>query len=240
EIVIMSINIFNHPYKADIDRQLEPLTRSLRNGDTITAIHTPIVLPLNTSSEIGGYARSLELPFGPKWIALNCERFSKETSSVQEFILARQVALFDKRSRYLHLPIAVVAVAIATLASNILFPFSIVAAVSIPSIAALAGAAIIAKRERNNEYYADLIAFRNCDYHVKQNILIHLENKIEEEGIHRRPSFIKNIFSGYPSSQARYNRLFWDSQNTDNFRGFVRDRLEARRVASEIELQELF
>lgn len=235
----MSINIFNHPYKADIDRKLEFLTRSLRSGDIITAIHTPIVLPLNTSSEIGGYARSLDLFFGPKWIALNCERFSKETSSMQEFILARQVALFNKSSRCLHFPIAGVAIAIAMLASSILFPSSILAAVSISIITALASAAIIAQRERNNEHYADLIAFRNCEYHVKQDVMIHLENKIEEEGTDRQPSLIKNIFSGYPSTKERHVRLFSDPQNTDDFKKHVTDRLEARYIANDIALEEL-
>ena len=71
---------------------------------------------------MGGYARSLGLPFGPKRIAINCDRLSEESDAIKEFILSRQVALFDKSSRCLHLPLAAVAVATAFIASSILFP----------------------------------------------------------------------------------------------------------------------
>lgn len=108
----MAIIFFKHPDLARVNQQLEPLTRSLLTGDTIKVIHTPIVLPLNTSDEIGGYARSLDFLF-KKYIAIDCNRLLEEIPIMQKFILARQIALFDKASRCLHLPIAAAAVATA-------------------------------------------------------------------------------------------------------------------------------
>lgn len=234
-----SINLFNHSNKPLIDNHVEILTRNLRPGDNIKVLHTPFVLPLGTSDEIGGYARSLGFSFGPKWIAVNIDRLSRETPSMQKFILARQIALFDKSSRCLHLPLAAVAVVIAAIASSILFPSSILAAVTIPAIVGLASAAKIATRERENEHYADLQAFRNCDYQAKEHVMICLEEKIEEEQAYKPQSFIKNIFSGYPSAQERHYRLFSDSQNTNDFRQCVINRLNAKDLAREIEMEEL-
>lgn len=205
----MSINIFNHPYKAEVNTKLVPIARTLCNGDSVTALHTPVVLPLTNSNEIGGYACSLGLPFGPKWIALNCDRFSRESTSMQEFILSRQVALFNKPSRYLHVPLAGLVVTIGSIASSILFPSSTVAVVVISTIIAAISANFIAKREQENEKYADLTAFRNCEDPCKENILQYFQTKIAEEANTPR-SFMKNAFSSYPSYAERYNQLVKD------------------------------
>lgn len=205
----MSINIFNHPYKAEVNTKLEPIVRTHCNGDSISALHTPIVLPISNSNEIGGYACSLGLPFGPKWIALNCDRFSRESPSMQEFILARQVALFNKPSRYLHLPLAATVLTIGYIASSILFPSSIIPALLISTITAVISANFIAKREQENEKYADLAAFRICQDTCKKNILQYFQAKIAEEALTPR-SFIKNTFFSYPSYEERYNQLVRD------------------------------
>lgn len=221
----MAINFFNHPSIGLINEQIKLLTQTLRPGDTIKAIHTPIVLPLGTSTETGGYARSLGFAFGPKRIAINCDRLLQESPSMQEFILGRQVALFDKSCRCLHLPVAGIAVAIAFLASSVLFPSSILALVTIPSIIALASAVIIAKKERENELYADLKAFRNCKSNNKQDVLFELFNnayeprKIEgHEEISLEPLYrprtvrspIAQDFSGYPTALERHKQLIMD------------------------------
>lgn len=209
----MAINIFNHPYKAEVNRKLEPIVQTLRTGDRITAFHTPVVLPLTGSGEIGGYARSIGLPFGPKWIALNCDRFSRETPSMQEFILSRQVALFDKPSRYLHIPLAAIVVAVGSIASSILFPSSAVAAAVVIIGIATLSANFIAKKEQENEKYADLAAFRNCTDPHKENILQYLQQEAMQE-INAPRSFIKNNFSSYPSYTERYNQLVKDEHTS--------------------------
>lgn len=219
----MGINFFNHLSLPHINNQIKSLTQSLRTGDTIKAIHTPIVLPLGTSNEIGGYARSLGLPFGPKRIAIDCDRLAGEHyPAMREFILARQVALFDKSSRCLHLPLAAIAVATATIASSILFPTSMLAMVTIPAIVALASAAKLAKKERENELYADLKAFLSCEKDEKREILLHFyeqshhqklirneegeeENRLVRDQV--KASFIKGIFSGYPTAINRFHQL---------------------------------
>lgn len=218
----MAINFFNHPSISNINDQIKVLTQNLRTGDTIKAIHTPIVLPLGTSNEIGGYARSLGLPFGPKRIAIDCNRLAGEhCDSMKQFILARQVALFDKSSRCLHLPLAAIAVATAASASSILFPASMLAMVTIPTIVALASAAIVTKRERENELYADLKAFRNCEENDKNNILRYFLNKScyqrpEDEfgDWYPRPqrSLLQEIFSSYPSDIYRLRNLLDESR----------------------------
>lgn len=200
----MAINFFKHPLVACINEQLEPLTRRLRPGDTIKVIHTPVILPLGTSNEIGGYARSLGLPFGPKRILINCNRLAGEHCvSMREFILARQVALFDKSSRCLHLPLAAIAVATAAVAVSILFADSMLAMVTIAVIVALASAAIVAKRERENELYADVQAFRICEQEDKEIIL----DKFFRKVYYSRRFLLQNIFSGYPSAVDRFRQL---------------------------------
>lgn len=238
--LISSINFFNHSTKSSVVDLVDQLTRNLRTGDKIEVIHTPYVLPLGTSNEIGGYARSLGFSFGPKLIAVNMDSLSRESRSMQNFILARQIALFDKSSRCLHLPVAVVAVAIAAVASSILFPASIVAAGSTVGMTALASGAIIAKRERENEHYADLRAFRNCDVLDKDNVMIYLENKVAEERTCSR-SVIKSIFSGYPSAMSRYRQLFWDPFTTEDVRQNSIERIanRARGMARDQGLKEL-
>lgn len=216
EVLIMAINFFKHDSIAPINEQLKSLTQTLRTGDTIKAIHTPIVFPLNTSNEIGGYARSLNFIFN-KYIAIDCNRFMEETPSMKEFILSRQIALFDKSSRCLHLPLAAASVAIAVIASSILFPSSILAAVTIPSVVGLASALIIAKRERENELYADLMAFRNCEIEGKNNVLYQFFDKAhypateKEEALGRyiriERSPISQVFSGYPLNITRFRQL---------------------------------
>lgn len=211
----MSINIFNHAYTPEVNAKLGPIARTLCNKDSITAFHTPVVLPLINSEEIGGgYACSLGLPFGPKWIALNCDRFSQESPSMQEFILARQVALFHKPTRYLHIPLAAIAVTIGYIASSILFPSSSIALVIIPTIIAAISANLIAKKEQENEKYADLIAFHYCNDAYKQNILDLFKTKIIEEDANPR-SFINNLFSSFPSHAERYDQLVKDPHTND-------------------------
>lgn len=210
----MAIDFFNHPDIGVINNKLQLLTQNLRVGDTIKAIHTPIVLPLGTSNEIGGYARSIGFSFGPKRIAINCDRLLQEPEFMKEFILARQVALFDKACRCLHLPVAGIAVAIAVIASNVLFPCSLLAAVTIPAVVGLASAVIIAKKERENEIYADLKAFRNCGIEDKKNILYHFFTKacctkeeLSQWYIRKERSSIQQVFSGYPLTEVRHRQL---------------------------------
>lgn len=219
----MIINFFKHSSINCINNDVDVLTQRLRPRDIIKAIHTPIVLPLGTSNEIGGYARSLDLPFGAKRIAIDCDRLLAEPCySMYAFILARQVALFDKSSRWLHLPLAAIAAATAAIASSILFPTSMLAMVIILAIVGLASAAIVAKKERENELYADLKAFLSCEKDEKREILLHFykqshhqklirneegeeENRLVRDQV--KASFIKGIFSGYPTAINRFHQL---------------------------------
>lgn len=210
----MTINFFKHPDLARINEELKPLAQSLHTGNTIQAIHTPIVLPLNTSDEIGGYARSLDFLF-KKYIAIDCNRFLRETPTMQKFILERQIALFDKFSRCLHLPIAAAAVATAFIASTILFPSSMLAAVTIPAIVGLVSAVIVSKKERENEKYADLKAFRKFDNDAKQDILKQFDDRIVKQAM---SSYKRTIFSGYPSYVARHYALLRDPQTPESIR----------------------
>lgn len=204
--LINSINFFNHSAKSSVQDLVDKLTPE--GVAKINVIHTPYVLPLGTSNEIGGYARSLGFSFGPKLIAVNMDSLLRENPSMQKFILARQIALFDKSSRCLHLPLAAVTVAIAAVASSILFPSSILAAGIIVGVTALTSGAIIAKREQENEYYADLMAFfYSCDKRDKENVMNYLENKRDEERTFLG-YFIKTLFSGYPSTAERIIPLF--------------------------------
>lgn len=210
----MAIDFFKHPALVRINEELKPLAPNLR----IKAIHTPIVLPLNTSDEIGGYARSLDFLF-KKYIAIDCNRFIKETPFMKKFILTRQVALFDKSSRCLHLPIAAGAVAIAFVASTILFPSSMLAAVTISAIVGLASTVMVSKRERQNEIYADLEAFRKCNDDAKKDILTQFEAKIAKQIV---SGYRPKIFSGYPSYAIRHCALLKDSQTPESIRKYYR------------------
>ena len=109
------------------------------------------------------------------------------------------------------------------------------ATVTIPALVGLASAIEIAKRERKNEYYADLQAFRNCDFPTKNDIMTSLQDKLQQE---KPQSRIKRIFSGYPFIGNRYSQLYLNPQNDIVFRKDLEKRWKARHLMDkQIELE---
>lgn len=97
------------------------------------------------------------------------------------------------------------------------------AVVTISAIVGLASAVIVAKKERENELYADLKAFRNCEQDDKYASLNYFfekshcprwirnrEDEVIQDGwfkITTNTFTLKNIFSGYPSTLVQYRQL---------------------------------
>lgn len=235
------INFFNHPNKSLVENQVRTLTQHFHHlrDKNIEVLHTPVVLPLGTSNEIGGYARSIGFSFGPKLIALNVERFLEENPSMQKFILLRQISQFYKNSRCLHIPLAAVAVGVSTLASTILFSASLTTAVAISAMVALLSATIISCRECNNELNADKKAFSHLDMSEKLEVLASMREKILQNSQKRASSDIINaicryifnsdsevvfsLYSGYPPLRERHCLLF-SQCGIDAMRGLAASR----------------
>lgn len=202
-----------------LDNTLKRAAICMGVENKINFFHTPFVLPLGTSNQIGGYARSLGFSFGPKFIAINMKRLQKENIVMKEFILMRQIALFDKNSRILSIPLAATIAGIVSAAS--LTIFSPIIATIITSITVIAGAYIIGTIEEKNEEYADKKAFRQLVTISTKNsysegpkdgekILEAFKEKIEQEKKKSLTSILpERIASFFPKSshEKRYENL---------------------------------